>query len=410
MKAKTQLLGKLHEDQEVHDTFLVLQKQLSPTRNGRSYLRVTLGDASGQLEARVWEGAEELSRRFEEGALVHVTGVVTSYQGVLQIKATYIEADEGKDVDWAKFLPSSKRPAEEMLAELKETLGEVQNPYLTNLLDSFMDDAEFINALSIAPAAKGMHHAYVGGLLEHTLGVVKLALMLAGSYEVNRDLLVTGAFLHDLGKMRELKSTAGFDYTLEGRFAGHIVMGRDLFLQKVASIDSFPDELRLRIEHMILSHHGELEWGSPKQPQTVEALALHMIDNLDAKLMAVIEAVEREDGQSGDYTTYLKMFSRQFYRVPVAEDKVAPSASRQEPIEDKAEESSGEPFDEFPFHEPTPEELEALQSEGDEPQRVEVPEDYVIDEDDEADFAATLAEYEKETGGGSGSSGQGSLF
>ncbi|PLX43907.1 MAG: hypothetical protein C0609_06815 [Deltaproteobacteria bacterium] len=410
MKAKTQLLGKLHEDQEVHDTFLVLQKQLSPTRNGRSYLRVTLGDASGQLEARVWEGAEELSRRFEEGSLVHVTGVVTSYQGVLQIKASYIEQEEGGDVDWSKFLPSSKRPAGEMLLELREALGEVQNPYLTNLLDSFMDDDEFIKALSTAPAAKGMHHAYVGGLLEHTLGVVKLALALAENYNVNRDLLVTGAFLHDLGKMRELKSTAGFDYTLEGRFAGHIVMGRDLFLQKVASIDSFPDEIRLRVEHMILSHHGELEWGSPKQPQTVEALALHMIDNIDAKLMAVIEAVEREDGQSGDYTTYLKMFSRQFYRVPLAEEPTQMAAMPSRPLEKDAHLKEEEPFEEFPFHEPTPEELDAITSDNEEPRRVEVPEDYIVEEDEEADFASTLAEYEKETGGGGGGSGQGSLF
>ncbi|TAL17163.1 HD domain-containing protein [bacterium] len=319
MPAKNQFIAKLHEDTELHDTFLVLQKQLSPTRQGRNYLRVTLGDKTGQLEARVWEGAEELVNRFDAGDLVYVTGMVTSYNGVLQIKAQFIEKlPEGK-VEWADYLPSSSRPAQEMVAELRSLLGTIANPHLLALVNSFLEDAPFMERFSVTPAAKGMHHAFVGGLLEHTLGVVKISSAMSVLYPVSRDALLTGAFLHDIGKIEELTASAGFDYTMEGKLIGHLIIGRDMLKERAAKVPGFPENLLLHLEHMILSHHGELEWGSPKRPKTVESLALHLADNLDAKLMAAIESVSKSDGMSGDWTAFLKIFDRPFLRSSLLE-------------------------------------------------------------------------------------------
>ncbi len=351
MPVKNQFIGKLREDEEVHDTFLVLQKSISQARNGRNYLRITLGDRTGQIEARVWEGADELAKRFNAGEAVYVTGSTNSYQGVLQLKAQYIEPleDDGK-LDWSDFLPSTSRDTDEMVAELERELGRIENPYLLALVNAFMDDAEFVRGFVRSPAAKGMHHAYIGGLLEHTLGVVKLTFMMSELYPVDRDILITGAFLHDLGKMRELSPTAGFDYTLEGQLVGHLVMGRDMVREKTATIDGFPDELLVHLEHLLLSHHGQLDWGSPKTPRTLEAMALHMADNMDAKLMGVVETLAASQSDAGEWTQYQKMFDRSFYKgfgdsALYADMKEAPApkatASPKEPEDEPEPETTG---------------------------------------------------------------------
>ena len=165
-----------------------------------------------------------------------------------------------------------------------------------------------------APAAKGLHHAYVAGLLEHTLGVAKLADRVAPLYPVHRDLLLAGAFLHDVGKVEELSAGAGFDYTDAGRFVGHIVLGTRMVRARAEAIEGFPEPLLLHLEHMVISHHGELEWGSPKRPKTVEALLLHALDNLDAKTQAALEAIRKADAQAGDWTGFAKLFERPLYR------------------------------------------------------------------------------------------------
>jgi 3'-5' exoribonuclease len=317
MPAKNQFLSKLRDDQEVHDTFLLLQKQLASGKTGRNYLRLTLGDRSGQMEARVWEGAEQLAPRFEPGDLVYVTGNVNSFQGILQIKAQFLERLDAADaarVDWSDYLPASERDPDEMFAELSALLGTIANPYLKRLLDGFLGDGEFVRAFRRAPAAKGLHHAYVAGLLEHTLGVVKLADRVAPLYPVHRDLLLAGAFLHDIGKVEELSSGAGFDYTDAGRFVGHIVLGARLVRSRAEAIEGFPELLLLHLDHLIISHHGELEWGSPKRPKTVEALLLHALDNLDAKTQAALEAIRKAETQAGDWTGFAKLFERPLYR------------------------------------------------------------------------------------------------
>lgn len=344
MAAKKQFISKLYEDQEISDLFLVVLKQLSSGRTGKSYLRLTLGDKTGRIETRVWEGAGELAQRFNQGDLVYVTGVVTSYQGVLQIKATYVEVVEDiSKVDWADFLPSSERPAGEMFAELSALLATVENPYLKALLDSFTGDGNFKAELMRAPAALSMHHAYIAGLLEHTLGVVRLANVVSGLYPVNRDLLMAGAFLHDMGKTKELEYSANFDYTDEGRLMGHLVIGLLMVKEKAEAIPGFPSELLLHLEHLLLSHHGELEWGSPKRPKTLEALALHMIDNIDAKLSAADRSF-KADEKDGPWTAFQRMFDRPLARTPDFGSKEAPQPAKtpaaEKPLEQKEEKAS----------------------------------------------------------------------
>lgn len=317
MPAKTQFIGKLREDQEVRDAFLVFQKQLTSGRTGKSYLRLTIGDRTGRMETRVWEGAEEIARRFDQGGLVYITGIVTSYQGVLQIKATYVEPiDDVSKIDWADFLPSSEKPIEEMWTELTALAATIKNAHLAGLVRGFTEDPETSNALKRAPAALSMHHAYVGGLLEHTLGVMKLADALSGLYPVNRDLLLTGAFLHDIGKTKELFYDTAFDYTEEGRLLGHLLIGMEMVKEKTRLMDGFPQEAALHLAHMIASHHGELEWGSPKRPKTLEALLLHAIDNIDAKICSADKSLKEAEARQAVWTEQLRMFGRPLMRTP----------------------------------------------------------------------------------------------
>jgi 3'-5' exoribonuclease len=348
-QTKRQYAGSLREHQEVSDLFQVLQKSLATGRTNKPYLRVTLGDRTGQVEARVWDGAAELEGRFAKGDIVRAQGRVTSYQGVLQLNVERLDplpaCDEG-EICWTEFLPASTRPPEEMWAELRELLAEVRNPFLGDLLASFAADPDFRQAFLTCPAAKAMHHVYVGGLLEHTLGVVRLARTVGALYPVNRDLLVTGSFLHDVGKVKELTYRTGFDYTDEGRFLGHIVMGARMVRERAEAIPGFPPALLLHLEHLLLSHHGEYEWGSPKRPKTLEALVLHALDDLDAKLCGAREWMARAEGTEGDWTGYWKALGRYHYRPPL----------------------SGEAFGEEPFSgEP---ELLGFGSGGEEPPRV----------------------------------------
>ncbi|MBI5444090.1 MAG: HD domain-containing protein [Deltaproteobacteria bacterium] len=320
-QTKRQYAGSLREHQEVSDLFQVLQKSLAMGRTNKPYLRVTLGDRTGQMEARVWDGAVELEARFSKGDIVRAHGRVTSYQGVLQLNVERLEPlpeqDQGQ-ICWAEFLPAAARPAEEMWTELRQFLTDVKNPFLSDLLASFAADAEFRQSFLACPAAKGMHHVYVGGLLEHTLGVVRLAHCVGALYPVNRDLLVTGAFLHDIGKTAELTYRTGFDYTDEGRFLGHIVIGTRMVRERAEAIPGFPAALLLHLEHLILSHHGEYEWGSPKRPKTLEALVLHALDDLDAKLCGAREWMAKAEGADGDWTGYWKALGRYLYRPPLS--------------------------------------------------------------------------------------------
>jgi 3'-5' exoribonuclease len=306
------------EGRRFTDLFLVLRKNLTTASTGRPYLRVTLGDSSDSIEAFVWEGASELDQRFSDGDIVEVRGSLKVFQGTPQIVVESLHRlgdDDLAGLEAGDFLPASKRPRPEMWAELRNLLAEVANPFIGRLLGAFFADAAFCEAFQKAPAATGFHHAYVGGLLEHTLGVVRLARAVAPLYRdrLDPDALLAGAFLHDVGKVQELSFRTGFDYTDAGRLVGHIVLGARLVREKAGQIPGFPEPLILQLEHLILSHHGEKEWGAPTVPQTLEALLLHYLDNVDAKLCGAWEWMEKERATGNRWTTFWKGLGRQLF-------------------------------------------------------------------------------------------------
>lgn len=330
MLKKRQFVKKLEEYDKVDDLFLVLSKQIGTGRNRQSFLRVTIGDSSGSIETRLWEGAEEYARMFRQGDVVYLTGKVTSYKGVKQISTDRISpVDDLSKIDWSDFFPVAPRPADEMWSELAALLSTVKNPEIRRLIGSFTDDAAFMDGFRRSPAAAGMHHAYISGLLEHTLGVVKLADAVSALYRLDRDLLIAGAFLHDIGKTRELKAAAGFDYTDEGRLIGHLIIGLTMVREKCGALPGFPADLQMHVEHLMLSHHGELEWGSPKRPKTVEALALHAIDNIDAKICAAFDAIAGAGENDEAWTGFIRMFERPLTRTP--EFSAVPAAVERTP-------------------------------------------------------------------------------
>lgn len=306
------------EGRRFSDLFLVLRKNLTTSSGNQPYLRLTLGDRSDSIEAFVWDDASEYDRQLAEGEIVSVEGAYKTFRGNPQVVVKSIQTlpeEELDQIDPGEFLPASKRPRQEMWRELLEVLATVQNPALARLFQGFTSDREFREAFQTAPAARGFHHAFIGGLLEHTLGIARLARAVGALYSerLNPEILLAGAFLHDIGKVRELSSRAGFDYTDEGRLSGHIVLGTRLLHAKAAEVGGIPEPLLLHLEHMILSHHGEKEWGSPTEPQTLEAITLHFLDDIDAKVCGAAQWIERESAPGSKWSNYWKGLGKQLY-------------------------------------------------------------------------------------------------
>ncbi len=296
-------------EQAVRGSYLVREKRLATTRSGEPFLSLVLGDRTGEIEGRVWEAARELSEVFREGDLVEIQGKATSFRGKLQVSVASLKPLAGK-VDRTPFLESAPRETTEMLRELREVLKQLQQPDLKRLIERFLTDRSFLAAFREAPAAKNFHHCYLGGLLEHTLSVCRLALQVAAHYPLlDRDLLLAGAFLHDIGKTRELTLNPQIDYTDEGRLVGHVVLGAVLLEEKLAALPGFSEELALRLKHLVLSHHGQYDFGSPKRPKFLEAFALHLVDDLDAKINGLARFMAR-DPQEGAWTDFNRLFER----------------------------------------------------------------------------------------------------
>jgi 3'-5' exoribonuclease len=302
-------LKDLEENQQVHGRYLVKEKRLGTTRRGEPFLSLTLADRSGEIEAKVWDNAEEISNSFSEGDVVEVEGSTGSYRGKIQLTlASALNCEEGCDT--SILLESSPLPAGEMLKALREILHTIENPHLRALTDRFLADKDFVAGFKQAPAAKNFHHGYLGGLLEHTLAVCKLAVNVAPLYpSLDRDLLVFGAFVHDIGKIHELRCRPVIDYTDEGRLIGHLVLGTRMLEEKIRSLKGFPADLEVKIMHLILSHHGEYEFGSPKRPKFLEAFALHLLDDLDAKINGLGRFIE-QDREKGSWTEFNRLFTR----------------------------------------------------------------------------------------------------
>jgi len=287
--------------------FLVLAKQLRTTKQNKPYLNLALGDKTGQIEARVWElGDPRIARDFERGDLVKVRGCISRYEDRAQLKVDQLRKAQAGEADKQDMLPATSQDVGALWRRLEASVESLANADLKQLLRALLADVELAQAYREAPAARQLHHAWLGGLLEHVVSLLGLADRVAAHYPLlDRDLLITGVILHDIGKIRELEWETGFDYTVEGVLLGHIQMGVDLVEKTIAKLPSFPERLRTLVLHMILSHHGKLEFGSPKLPMIPEALVLNFLDDLDAKMQAVASEFEKaaREGKAGEELT-----------------------------------------------------------------------------------------------------------
>ncbi|MGA2569758.1 MAG: HD domain-containing protein [Terracidiphilus sp.] len=287
--------------------FLVLNKQQRSTKQNKPYLNLILGDKTGPIEARVWDpGDPRIAREFDRGDLVKVRGSVSKYEDRAQVKVDQLRRAMPGEADRMDMLPATTRDVGELWAELEASVASLANPDLKRLLQAILADPAIAEAYRAAPAARQLHHAWLGGLLEHVVSLLGLADRVAAHYPMlDRDLLVTGVVLHDIGKIRELSWETGFDYTVEGVLLGHIQMGVDLVEKAIAGLPGFPDRLRTLVLHMVLAHHGKLEFGSPKLPMIPEALVLNFLDDLDAKMQAMASEFEKSarEGRAPDELT-----------------------------------------------------------------------------------------------------------
>lgn len=273
------------ENQVITDYFAVSAKSVRSKKDGSPYFALTLADRTGPIEARMWDTSE--AQPFGMGDIVKLRGEVCRYQEKLQINVQRIRKAEAGEFDLGDFVPKTDRNVDELWAELNRYVDSFTDSHLKALLRSFLDDEEITRALREAPAAKSMHHAWIGGLLEHVVSLLGICDLVAKHYAVHRDLLLTGAVLHDIGKLQELRWGTSFDYTLEGQLLGHITIGLGMIERKMASLPDFPPELRVLVSHLVLSHHGKYEFGSPKLPMIPEAVLLHYLDDMDAKMQTM---------------------------------------------------------------------------------------------------------------------------
>jgi 3'-5' exoribonuclease len=287
--------------------FLVLAKQQRTTKASKPYLNLILGDKTGQLDGRVWDpGDPRIAKDFDKGDVVKVRGSASRFDDRLQLKVDQIRKATPAEVDKTDLLPSTAFDVAALWRRLESSIESLTNPHLKRLLTKLFSDPLLVQAYREAPAARQLHHAWLGGLLEHVVSLLDLAEKVAAHYpQLDRDLLLAGVILHDLGKIRELTWETGFDYTVEGVLLGHIQIGVDLVEKAIASLPDFPVRLRTLVLHMILSHHGKLEFGSPKLPMIPEALVLNFIDDLDAKMQAMAGEFEKSarEGKGPDELT-----------------------------------------------------------------------------------------------------------
>ncbi len=320
---KTVYVNQIKERDRVESIFLVRDKITAMAKNGKPYMTLKMMDRTGEVEGRIWDQVDQFSSMFEKNDFILVSAKASVYMGKMQLIVQDLQKIEENLVDLGDFLPVSQRPMVEMRNELDNILETLTNPHIEALLRAFFDDAEFFALYSKAPAAKAMHHVFLGGLLEHSLAVVALASDVAARYpQVNRDLLICGAILHDVGKVRELSYQRSFDYTDEGKLLGHIVIGVQMVEDRIRQIPDFPQELSMLIKHLLLSHHGQYDFGSPKRPKFLEAVILNFVDDLDSKINGVQTHIDKEPDREGNWTSYHRLYDRYFYKGSVQPETV----------------------------------------------------------------------------------------
>ncbi|MDO3379305.1 3'-5' exoribonuclease YhaM family protein [Geoalkalibacter halelectricus] len=312
---KQVFVENVQERDWVESPFLVRDKVMAMAKNGKPYMTLKLMDRTGEIEGRVWDRVDEFATRFEKDDFILARGKASVYLGKMQLVVQDLERLSDEQVELSDFLPVSTRSPEEMESELLAKVASLRDGFIRRLLESFFADPEFLRRYRTAPAAKAMHHVYLGGLLEHSLAVANLVDDICRRYPgLNHDLLVAGALLHDVGKVEELCYERSFDYTDEGKLIGHIVIGVEMVDEKIRAIADFPRRTATLLKHLLLSHHGQYEFGSPKRPKTIEAVILNFLDDLDSKINGVRTHMEREpDNQSG-WTAYHRLYDRYFFK------------------------------------------------------------------------------------------------
>ncbi len=312
---KSPFLGNLVPNDVVTTQFLVLSKEIRRKKTGEPYLSLHLADRTGEIEAKMWDNVPEVMDTFERDDFVKVKGLLQIYQNRSQFTIHRLRRLEDHEVDFADYFPCSDRDPDEMFGELQAIIAKFENPHLRALLQEVFHDSQIAGKYKMAPAAKHIHHACRGGLLEHVLSLCALAQITASHYKnIDVELLLTGAILHDIGKVEELSYSRSFGYSAEGQLLGHIIIGLRIVGSKFEQVPGFPPNLRTLIEHMIISHHGELGFGSPKVPAFGEALLLHHLDNLDSKMDALRGALKRDQLVDGEFTGWIGPLERVLLR------------------------------------------------------------------------------------------------
>jgi 3'-5' exoribonuclease len=313
-------ITELSAGAQTDQIFLATRKQLRPNRNGQLYLQVELADRSGSITGRMWNASDEDFEAFDEGDYVRVEGTVQLYTGALQIIVTAIGRVDPRSVDEGEFCVLSSADVARLTAELTRLLGTIRPGPVRELVDQVLADDELMAVFKRSPAGVKQHHAYAGGLLEHVVNLLHLADTIAPRYPaVDRDLLLAGVLLHDIGKTLELESERGFSYTDAGQLLGHVLLGLELVDEKIRAVEdrtgqAFAAETAVRIKHMIASHHGEYAFGAPKLPMTLEAIALHHLDQLDARMAGTLQLMQNEAALDGGWTQYHANLGRKFFK------------------------------------------------------------------------------------------------
>jgi 3'-5' exoribonuclease len=312
-------IGELREGERINEIYLCKQKQTALTKAGKTYESLVLQDKTGTLDAKIWDPSSQGIEECDAMDYVCIMGDVTSFQGSLQLNVKRLRKASAGEYEPKDYLPVSERDPGEMYAELTGYVQSLSNPYLKKLAAGlFLEDADFARRFQFHSAAKSVHHGFVGGLLEHTLGVTKLCAFFADSYPIlNRDLLITAALFHDIGKLEELSVFPENDYTDEGQLLGHIAMGMEIVGMRIRAIPGFPGKLANELKHCILSHHGELEYGSPKKPALPEAVALNFADNMDAKMETMKELFANVPAGNTDWQGYNRLFESNIRRSSI---------------------------------------------------------------------------------------------
>jgi 3'-5' exoribonuclease len=292
------------ENQVITSSFVVASKQAKPKKSGELYLALTLVDRTGQIEAKMWDNVADHISLFDQDDFIKVRGLINKFNGRFQLTLHKLRSMEESEIDFNDYLPRTTKDIDQLWRTAREYVQSLQNVHLKALLTLFMSDPQIERAYKNAPAAKTLHHAYIGGLLDHVVSLFQLCDLACRNYQgmIDRDLLITGAFLHDIGKIHELSFARSFTYTTRGQLLGHMIIELEMLHEKIAQLPDFPGEYKVLLEHLIISHHGKYEFGSPKMPRFPEALMLHYLDDLDSKMESMRAHFEREN--QSEWTSY----------------------------------------------------------------------------------------------------------